>query len=161
MIFAKRKKLVAPISGEIVPITQAPDPIFSDKVLGDGVAIIPSDSAVCAPCDGTVAQIAHTLHALSITGDDGLEILLHFGIDTVSLGGAAFDVRVSVGDHVKTGDHLVNVDWNQVRDAGLDPTSPIVILNCENVQGAKFHVGPARSGETEMITYQKMQAPKS
>ena len=83
-LFGKKdSKIVAQQTGKVVPITEVPDPVFSDKVLGDGIAIIPTSNTVVAPVSGTIAQVAHTFHAVGIEADDGTEVLVHLGIDTV------------------------------------------------------------------------------
>ena len=93
--------IIAPLSGEIIPLEQVPDPVFSDKVLGDGAAILPKDGKIYSPVNGTLATIAATKHAFGFQTDDGLEILVHVGLETVSLNGEVFTVHKQEGDSVK------------------------------------------------------------
>ena len=100
-LFGKKKaqpKLYAPLNGEYMPIEKVPDPVFSDKILGDGVAVLPTDGNVLAPCDGEITNVAETLHAYGIQTPDGLELLIHIGLNTVELKGGGFPPLVKVGD---------------------------------------------------------------
>ena len=96
-----KMSVTAPISGKIIPITEVPDSVFSEKVLGDGIAIIPSDGKIYSPVNGVVSSVAETLHAYGFTSDDGLDVLVHFGLETVNLKGEGFKSYVKDGDRVK------------------------------------------------------------
>ena len=100
----------APLTGKAVPLDQVPDPVFSGKVLGDGVAIIPEDGKIVSPVDGEVESVAETGHAYGFSTEDGLELLVHVGLETVSLKGECFKVHVKAGDKVKKGDLVAEVD---------------------------------------------------
>lgn len=93
----------SPLNGTVIPLEKVPDPVFSDKVLGDGCAVIPADGKIYSPVDGEISSVAETKHAYGISSDDGLEILIHFGLDTVSMKGSGFISHVSVGEKVKKG----------------------------------------------------------
>ena len=97
----KQLEIAAPLTGKVIPVTEVPDPVFAEKVLGDGIAVDPTEGTVYSPVDGTIFQIAHTFHAMGIESDDGLEILVHLGIDTVKLEGKGFQSFVEVGQKVK------------------------------------------------------------
>ena len=99
----KQLEIAAPLTGKVIPVTEVPDPVFAEKVLGDGIAVDPTEGTVYSPVDGTIFQIAHTFHAMGIESDDGLEILVHLGIDTVKLEGKGFQSFVEVGQKVKKG----------------------------------------------------------
>lgn len=101
---SKGKVICSPCNGRVVPITEVPDPTFSEKILGDGVAVIPSEGRFYAPADGEVTAVFDTLHAFTMTTTQGVELLLHIGLDTVTLKGDPFKSHISVGDQVKKGD---------------------------------------------------------
>lgn len=127
-----RKKLtiVAPFAGEVVPMDQVPDPVFAQRMLGDGIAVNPPQRAgvidVTAPIAGTVRKIFKTLHAFAIIGDDGAEVLVHIGLETVELKGEPFEALVEAGAHVKAGDPVIRVDVDVIRDKGMTPITPVV-----------------------------------
>ena len=95
--------IVSPVNGQAVSITEVPDPVFADKILGDGIAVIPDDGIFLCPVDGEVASVAETLHAIGFTTEEGIEVLMHIGLDTVKLNGDGFTVHVHVGDKVIAG----------------------------------------------------------
>ena len=97
----------SPCKGKAVALTEVPDPTFSEKILGDGFAVIPSEGKIYAPADGEVTVVFDTLHAITMTTDQGAELLIHIGLDTVTLKGAPFTAHVAAGDHVKKGDLLL------------------------------------------------------
>ena len=99
--------LVAPLSGIVIPITEVPDPTFSERMLGDGIAIDPISDVLLAPCDGTITQLHKASHALTLTTPSGIEILMHIGLETVLLKGNGFTPMVKEGDRVRTGDKLI------------------------------------------------------
>ncbi|AOT56182.1 PTS sugar transporter subunit IIA [Weissella soli] len=121
------EQLYAPVTGDVIDLGQVSDPVFAQKMMGDGFAIVPENGEVVAPVTGKVTIASG--HAIGLQRADGLEILLHLGIDTVQLNGAPFDIQVKVGDIVAGGDALVNVDWQQIKDADLDTTTMIIITN--------------------------------
>ena len=107
---SKGKVICSPCNGRVVPITEVPDPTFSEKILGDGVAVIPSEGRFYAPADGEVTAVFDTLHAFTMTTTQGVELLLHIGLDTVILKGAPFKSHISVGDQVKNDQPLAIVE---------------------------------------------------
>lgn len=124
--------LCAPMTGRVVPITQVPDPTFAEKMLGNGIAIIPTEGKVFAPCDCTVDMMFPTGHAVSLVADTGAEILIHVGLETVSLEGKPFTIHTEAGQKVKKGTLLIEVDLAAVKAAGLDPITPMVICNTDD-----------------------------
>ncbi|MCT4509451.1 MAG: PTS glucose transporter subunit IIA [Tepidibacter sp.] len=124
----------SPFEGEIVDITKVNDHMFSSKMLGDGVAVIPSNNKAVAPCDGEITQIFPTNHAFGITTKEGLEILVHIGIDTVELKGEGFKRILEAGTWVKKGDAIVEVDLEYIKNNGKDTITPIIITNMDKIE---------------------------
>ena len=121
--------LVAPVSGTVLPMDQCSDPIFAGKGMGDGCVVDPADGSLVAPCDGTVSLVAETGHAVGLVSDQGAEILIHIGIDTVNLAGKPFAAHVTPGDRVSAGQPLMDVDLAQIKDAGLSTETMVIITN--------------------------------
>lgn len=121
--------VAAPMNGRVIPLSEVKDEAFSSGVLGQGVAIVPSDGRVYAPCDGEVSALFPTGHAIGITGVNRAEVLLHIGMDTVKLEGKYFHVKVAAGTAVKTGDLLLEFDMDKIKEAGYDITTPVLITN--------------------------------
>lgn len=143
--FFKKEKLqiIAPVNGEIIPLEEVPDPVFSQKMMGEGVAMMPTSGGICSPVDGTIIQIAPTKHAVGILTEDGTEILIHIGLETVALKGEGFTVAVKENDKVSAGQLLINVDWDFISKHAKSKITPIVITNSHN------------SGKTYSITNNK------
>lgn len=121
----------APVAGKCVSIKEVPDPTFADEILGKGVAVIPTDGKVYAPADGVITTLFPTGHAVAMTTDDGVEILVHVGLDTVSLEGKAFTIHAQTDAKVKKGDLLLEADLKFIEEAGLKIITPIVICNAD------------------------------
>ena len=134
-LFSKKKELdlYAPITGELIDITEVKDQVFSQKILGDGVAIEPKEGVLYAPFDSEVVQLFHTLHAIGLKAKD-VEILVHIGMDTVELNGEGFKGFVNEGDHVKKGQKLIEFDIDYIKSKGKEATTPIVITNMDLVK---------------------------
>lgn len=135
---SKGKVICSPCNGRVVPITEVPDPTFSEKILGDGVAVIPSEGRFYAPADGEVTAVFDTLHAFTMTTTQGVELLLHIGLDTVVLKGVPFTSHISVGDHVKKGDLLMEADLEQIKAADLNVITPVLIGNTADYSEIKM-----------------------
>ncbi|RRK10173.1 PTS glucose transporter subunit IIA [Lactiplantibacillus garii] len=125
--------LKAIANGQLMPITAVADEVFSQKMMGDGFAIEPTTGTITAPADGEIKTIADTKHAVMLTTPDGLELMLHLGLDTVELKGAPFDVKVQVGERVTAGQPLVQMDLAAVKAAGKQTTVIMVITNMDHV----------------------------
>lgn len=125
-------KLYAHMSGEVVPLEEVQDEAFSSGALGGGAAIEPSEGKLYAPCDGTVDMVFDTKHAVNIISDDGCEILLHIGIDTVKLGGKYFESHVTAGQKIRRGDLLISFDIDGIRNSGYRATTPMIVCNTED-----------------------------
>ena len=130
----KGNVLYAPCKGKVVPLTEVPDPTFSEKLLGDGFAVIPTEGKVYAPADSEVTMVFDTLHAITLTSSQGAEILIHIGLDTVTLKGAPFTAHVAAGDKVKKGDLLMDVDLDKIKEAGLNTITPVLICNTDDYE---------------------------
>ena len=125
-------ELYAPLTGNVVELENVNDEAFSTKVLGEGVAILPTEGTLVSPCDGRVEKVFDTRHAINLVSDEGCEILLHVGLDTVRLSGKFFTVHVKDGDKVYKGDTLMTFDINSIKKAGFDVTTPMVVCNSED-----------------------------
>lgn len=125
-------EVMAPLSGEIQNLSQVPDDTFAGKVLGDGVAILPAEGRVVSPVDGVVTSIMDTKHGIMLTSDDGLELLIHVGLETVNLKGKYFTAHIKSGDRVKTGDLMLEFDMDGIQKEGYPLITPVVITNTED-----------------------------
>ncbi|WP_440119562.1 beta-glucoside-specific PTS transporter subunit IIABC [Paenibacillus sp. QZ-Y1] len=125
----KKGEVQSPLTGELVPLAELPDKTFADELTGKGIAIRPTEGKVTAPFDGTVTMVAKSKHAIMLHSTDGIDILIHVGLNTVSLKGKFFDVKVEAGQEVRLGDPLVEFDLESIKAAGLDIVSPVIVTN--------------------------------
>jgi PTS system beta-glucosides-specific IIC component len=130
----KKETFKAPIEGKLIPLTEVKDEVFSNKLMGEGIAIIPSKGKLYAPVNGKVEMIFETKHSLAMKSEDGTEILFHVGIDTVNLKGKYFNSEVAVGDNVKQGDLLLSFDLDKIVEEGFDPVTTVIITNRPDVK---------------------------
>lgn len=137
----KKKQILAPVSGKAVPMSEVSDPTFSQEILGKGVAIIPSEGKVVAPAAGEIAVMFETKHAVSIRTEEGTELIIHIGLDTVELKGQYFRAHVKQGDHVNPGDVLVEFDLEKIKEAGYDVITPVIICNTPEYPNMVCHTG--------------------
>ena len=140
--FLKKKEeglmVASPIKGKTVELSQGSDPTFGECMLGKGVAILPAEGKVYAPADGEISMMFETHHAVSMVTTEGIELLIHIGLETVALKGDGFEAHVQSGDQVKKGDLLLSMDLENIKAAGYDIISPIVVCNTDDytdVQG--------------------------
>ena len=129
--FGQSKTVLAPIRGKVLAQADIPDETFAQGILGPGCGIEPTGKTVYAPFDGTVNQVASTLHAVGLTSEDGIEILVHVGMDTVKRDGKGFDPQVKDGETVKKGQLLMKFDLDGIKADGYDVTTPIVVTNAD------------------------------
>lgn len=153
-LFSKTLELVAPLSGEVIDIAKVEDVTFSQKMLGDGIAIVPVDGKLVAPADGTIIQLFHTKHALGID-IKGLQLLIHVGMNTVELNGEGFTAHVAEGDKVKKGDLLLEIDLDLLREKGYPIETPVVITNMEDVKNLKVNAGTVAAGQDVVMEVKK------
>lgn len=142
----------APLTGEIVPIEDVPDPVFADKVVGDGIAINPTGNRMVAPCDGTIGKIFETNHAFSMETADGVELFVHFGIDTVELKGEGFKRIASEGQDVKAGETIIEVDLEFLRKNAKSVITPVVISNMDDVASLDKASGAVEEGRDTLLS---------
>lgn len=128
------KEIKNPLSGKVLPLSKVEDAVFSSGAMGNGIAIDPTDNKVYAPFDGTVEFIAETKHAIGLKSDDGVELLIHVGMDTVKMNGKGFDVKTKVNERVKEGDSLLEFDRNEIQKEGYSLITPVVITNSNNYE---------------------------
>jgi PTS system glucose-specific IIA component len=148
----KEETIVAPLSGKIVSIEEVPDPTFAQKMMGDGIAIEPIEGVVVSPVDGEIVQFFHTKHAIGIQSQAGAEILIHVGLETVSMNGEGFEGHVKVGDKVKAGDKLLSFDLDLIKEKAASTVTPIVITNGDAVESVdKRAASEATKGETSLL----------
>ncbi|MCX9158392.1 phosphoenolpyruvate--protein phosphotransferase [Niveibacterium sp. 24ML] len=149
---ATRLTLIAPLSGLIVPIESVPDPVFAQKMVGDGISIDPTSNELLAPIAGTVTQLHSAGHALTIRSEEGVEVLLHIGLDTVTLKGEGFSPKVREGDKVSAGQLLISFDADLVGRKARSLLTQIVIANGDKIARMKPASGRAEAGKTELLT---------
>ncbi|MCA0924143.1 beta-glucoside-specific PTS transporter subunit IIABC [Bacillus altitudinis] len=142
----------APMSGKVIPLSEVNDSVFSSEMMGKGVAILPDKGVVQAPFSGKVVTVTPTKHAIGLVSDDGIELLIHVGIDTVSLNGQFFDVLVKEGDEMKTGDHLLSFDIEGIQSNHLDVVTPIIVTNSTQYLDV-IHTGDAHvtAGQNKLL----------
>lgn len=151
-----KHEIKAIANGKAIPVSEVPDEVFASKALGDGIAIIVTDGKVYSPVDGEITMVADTLHAYGISTEDGLELCVHIGINTVELNGTGFSPKVKEGDRVKAGQLLCEIDMNLMKEKGYQTHTPILMTNgdeCAEVQ--LLPTADAKAGETTVITYKK------
>ena len=141
----------APLTGQIVPIEEVPDPVFADKVVGDGIAINPTGSVMVAPCDGEIGKIFETNHAFSMETPTGVELFVHFGIDTVELKGEGFKRIASEGQQVKAGDPVIEVDLEFLKAKAKSVITPVVISNMDDVASLEKSSGSVVEGSDDLL----------
>lgn len=122
----------SPVKGKIVDISEVPDPVFAEKMMGEGVAILPESDIICSPIKGSVLQVFETKHAVALKSDEDLEIIIHIGLETVNLKGEGFEVLVKEGDEINIGTELVKIDLQFLKNKGINPITPIIVVNHEN-----------------------------
>lgn len=153
--FKKKDKGIeigSPVKGKAVPISKVSDPTFGEEILGKGVAIQPADGKIYAPADGTIEMLFDTKHAVSMTTTEGVELLVHIGLDTVALKGEHFTAHKENGDAVKKGDLLISVDLETVKAAGYDVITPMVVCNTSDYQTVEAVTGSdVNPGDTVLI----------
>lgn len=152
-IFKKNNKLEikSPIVGIGLPLSEVPDEVFASKMMGDGIAFEPSEGILYSPIDGEIVQVFPTLHAVGIKSNNGLEILVHIGIDTVNLSGESFESFVVVGDKVTAGQKLISFDIDLIKEKAKSAIIPLIITNMDNIENIEYKYG-ATTKDTPVLT---------
>ena len=153
-------ELLTPITGKTIPLSDVDDPVFSTKMMGEGIAIIPENGEVYCPIDGTITMIATTKHAYGIKANDGTEILIHFGLETVSLQGEGFDVRVKVGDKVKKKDLIAKVDLDLMNEKNINVTTPVIICEGFKDKELNYNYGNVKAKKDTLLTIDVPESEK-
>ena len=133
-VLAESAEVVSPLAGQVKPLSQATDPVFSSGVMGQGIVIEPSQGELVSPVNGTVTVLFPTKHAVGIVSEEGVEMLMHIGMDTVSLDGKGFEAHVAQGDKVVVGQQLISFDMDVIKKAGLVTETPVIITNQDDFQ---------------------------
>lgn len=151
--FRKREEtIVAPLTGNVRPLDDVPDPVFAQKMMGEGLAIEAIDGVVVSPVNGEVVQVFPTKHAVGLRSEGGLEILIHVGIDTVHMQGEGFEAYVKAGERVKAGDLLLSFDVSLVQQKAKSDLTPVVITNGDAVKEYRWeHVEQVERGKTVLM----------
>lgn len=155
MLFSKKQHpaLLAVADGEVVPLEKVPDEAFASGVLGVGFAILPTSGIIHSPASGRVESITDTGHAYTLITEDGLDVLIHVGIDTVELKGKGFLTLVHAGQTVKAGHVLARVELDTIREKGLHTHVPVLVTNPEKLQNHELTTGSVRGGKSRVMTY--------
>ena len=148
-------ELCAPVAGKAVPVSEVPDPTFAEGMLGNGIAIEPTVGKVYAPCDATVDTMFETGHAVSLTADCGAEILIHVGLETVTLKGKHFTIHCKNGDKVKKGDLLIEFDLEAIKAEGFNTITPMLVCNSDDYGTFNTNVGKAVTNADVVIELAK------
>lgn len=136
-----KEKILSPVEGTVVPLSEVNDPTFSQEILGKGVAIIPAKGRVVAPADGVLTVLFETKHAVSITTPGGAEVIVHVGLDTVNLKGEHYTAHKKQGDKVKAGELLLEFDMAAIKEAGYEVITPVIVCNTPNYPDMVCHTG--------------------
>ncbi|HSH34820.1 PTS glucose transporter subunit IIA [Schnuerera sp.] len=152
--FKKNKfvEIVSPITGNILPMEEVPDKVFSEKMIGDGLAIEPAEGKVVSPVDGTIVTIFPTNHAIGLATKEGVEILIHIGLDTVELDGLGFKRMIEKDSKVKKGDILMEFDIELIKEKGKSPITPVIITNMDKVNKMDKNSGNVEKGKNIIYT---------
>ncbi len=137
----------SPLEGEAVPLSSVNDQTFASGILGNGVAVKPNVGRVVAPFSGEVSTLFDTKHAIGLTGDDGVELLIHIGLNTVELGGQYYDAKVKMGDRVEKGQTLIEFDKDKIEKAGYETITPVIISNIDSYKGMNETLGGVKFGD--------------
>jgi glucose-specific phosphotransferase system IIA component len=150
----KNYKLVAPVDGKVIDLSEVPDQVFAEKMAGDGVAIETTGDTIVSPADGKVSMIFKTNHAFGVTLSNGAEILVHIGLDTVALEGAGFERIAEEGQDVKAGDTIIKINREEITAKGYSLVTPVLITNVDGFKDIVGNVGASvKAGRDEVVTY--------
>lgn len=147
--------LLAVANGDLIPLSEVPDPVFSQKLAGDGAAIMIKGDTIVAPADGELSLVFKTKHAFAMTLDNGLELLIHIGVDTVGLNGEGFEQLAEQGTKVKAGTPIIKIDREFILSKGLSLATPVLITNVDATKSiAPVESGSVVAGENTIVTFE-------
>lgn len=152
----KEMAVYSPMDGEAIKLSQVPDEAFSEGILGDGAAVIPKNGNVYSPVDGEIIDITDTKHAFCITTNEGTEILLHIGIDTVKLKGEGFNVKIVSGDKVKAGAKIAEIDLDVLEKNSVNKHTPVILTEANDYKITQVHTGEVSGGRDVLFLYKKI-----
>lgn len=152
---APSNALVAVATGDLIPLSEVPDPVFAQKLAGDGAAIMIKGDTIVAPADGELSLVFKTKHAFAMTLDNGLELLVHIGVDTVGLNGEGFEQLVEQGVKVKAGTPIIKIDREFILSKGLSLATPVLITNVDSAKSvAPVESGSVVAGENIVVNFE-------
>ena len=151
--FNKYRKLVSVVDGDCKPLSQMPDDVFSSEMLGKGFMVEPRSNYFYAPCDGKIENIAEAKHAYSISTDDGIDILIHIGVDTVSLNGEPFEIQVAEGQKIKSGDLIAIAQIDEIKKNGYEVSTAVVVTTPEKTEKLDFNYGTVLGGTDVCMSF--------
>ncbi|QOR62108.1 PTS sugar transporter subunit IIA [Sulfurovum sp. ST-21] len=146
----KQREIFSPADGQLIDITEVPDTVFSQKMVGDGVALKPVGDTFCAPIDGVISKIFPTNHAFSIKSDKDMEVMVHIGLETVALEGKGFERLAGEGDKVSVGDPIIKVDLNYIAEHAKDTITPIIVSEESDVKSIEKKLRIVKCGDLIM-----------
>lgn len=152
----KKECLLAPCTGKTVPLSAVPDEVFAGGLLGEGIGIEPSDGKIYAPVDGIITSVTDSRHALTLMSADGTDLLLHIGVDTVSLAGEGFHLHVALGDRITAGQPIADVDIALIRSRGLSAICSLVVTEPDKIENIEYHPGDLCGGKDAVMCYTVM-----
>ncbi|MBQ8431604.1 MAG: PTS glucose transporter subunit IIA [Clostridia bacterium] len=152
-LFQKTKALLAVCSGNAQPLSAVPDEAFASEMLGKGFAVEPSEPFFYSPVDGTLESISDTCHAYTILTEDGLDVLVHIGVDTVTLGGRGFSPAVQAGRRIRAGELLARVDLELLKEKGLPTVTSVLVTNPEMLESIEYQFGKVIGGKDAVVAY--------
>ena len=162
MLFKKKESggiLISPLPGQIIPLSEVKDPVFAEEMLGRGFAVMPRDGmqVLKMPADGIIISVSDSAHAINVRTKDGIELLIHVGIDTVALRGNGFELLCTEGDLLSRGDPIMNVDFPFIRSCGKDTVTPVIITNSETVGELLLNTGDCNCSDHIALRYEKKE----
>ncbi len=141
-------RILAPVSGNVVPLSEVPDDVFAEGMAGDGAAIVPAGGGeVVAPVSGSLVKLFEGGHAFGIATDEGIELIVHIGLDTIELRGEGFEKLATEGERVDAGQPVVRFDLETIKDSGYDPITPVVVTNPEDHAVSVLKNGEVQAGD--------------
>lgn len=147
-LFGKKgNEIASPVNGKAVALSEVPDPTFAEGILGQGVAVIPSDGKFYAPADGEITTLFPTGHAFAMTTDKGADLLVHIGLETVGLKGSAFTIHGKEDSKVKKGDLIIEADLEAIKAAGLNTITPVIVCNSDDFKAVEAKTGTVAHGD--------------